>query len=101
MGLVHKAYVADGVDHITTPVVFSALSGVSTLIGATVSASLTSRSSGQVYPANSCTVLSFNAIGSTWSPGTIPAGRYVLRVLATPVGKTVKTVVDEEVDVFP
>ena len=95
--MVYSTKVIDGIDYLASPIVLSAESGVTTLVGATVAAYARNSSSGTSYPANSCVVASATSIRAVWTPGSLPAGRYEVDIVATPLGYAIKTVASIDV----
>lgn len=97
---VYTTHVLDGIDYLASPVTFTAGSGVTTLIGAVVTAYARHSGTSTSYTANSCVVVTSTSVRAIWNPGALPVGKYDVHVVATPTGFALKTIASIDVNVL-
>lgn len=90
---IHATYEADGWRPLVSPISFGS-SGVTTLIGATITADAVNLTTGAKVAATDVDVASATSVSCVFAPWSLVEGQWSVQVLATPVGFPPVTVMD-------
>lgn len=94
-----SVYTTDGID-LRCTVTFAPDAGASTLTGGAVVGWARNLQTNVSYVANTANVVSATKARARWNPGSLPAGKYLVQVAATPLGYDIQTIFADEIQVL-